>query len=345
MKLLLIGGTRLVGSHIVNAALARGHQLTLFNRGQEQSGQVSGVETVNGDRNGDLSKLRGRRWDAVIDTCGYLPRAVTAMAELLADAVDRYIFISSISAYASVSGPGTGEMAALATVTSEQVEAANQIDTSGAVSAFTYGSLYGGLKALCEQAAAYAMPGRVLVIRCGLVVGPHDYTDRFSYWVMRAESGGEVLAPGRPDRHVQFIDARDLAKWTVRMAETKGIGVYNASGLPNILTMAALLEACRNASASDANFTWVTDEFLLRENVAPWSQMPLWIPESNLDMGGFMSIDTRKAVAAGLRFRPVVDTARDVLKWFSAYRDGEPLKAGLDSAREEELLGAWHEAQ
>ena len=235
MKLLILGGTRFVGRHLATAALARDHEVTLFNRGKHletyPSAALTGVETIYGDRNSELTKLQSRRWDGVVDTSGYLPRTVRESAKVLSDAVDTYVFISSVSVFADVSVPGVDETAPLKTLTSAQLDQANAIDSSGQASAVTYGKMYGGLKALCEQAAEEVLPGRVLIIRPGLIVGPHDYTDRFTYWVQRVARGnevGEVLAPGRPDRYVQFIDVRDLAEWTVRMIERGGTGVYNA---------------------------------------------------------------------------------------------------------------------
>ncbi|MGI8732187.1 MAG: NAD-dependent epimerase/dehydratase family protein [Pyrinomonadaceae bacterium] len=221
MKLLILGGTRFLGRHLVKAALARQHEITLFNRGKhhgkDPSAALANVETIYGDRNNDLAKLQGRRWDAVIDTCGYLPCTVRASAEILTDSVDRYVFISSISVYADVSVFGVDETAPVAGLTSEQLAEANEIDSSGQASAVNYGKMYGGLKALCEQTAEEVLPNRVLTIRPGLIVGSYDYTDRFTYWVQRIARGneaGEVLAPGRPDRYLQFIDVRDLAEWT-----------------------------------------------------------------------------------------------------------------------------------
>ena len=218
MKLLIIGGTRFVGRHLVAAALERGHEVTLFNRGT-QSSPFADVETIAGDRNKDLDKLQGRRWDAVIDTCGYLPRNVKSTAEILSGSAERYVFISSQSAYADVSVPGVTETAPLRSLTSEQLDRAYAIDTAGQPS---YAELYGGLKALCEQVVEEGMPNRVLIVRPGLIIGPYDYTDRFTYWIVRVARGGEVLAPGRPARPVQFIDARDLAAWIVLMTEGGG---------------------------------------------------------------------------------------------------------------------------
>ncbi len=341
MKLLILGGTRFVGRHLVAAALARNHEITLFNRGKHPSAALTDVETIYGDRNSDLAKLQGRRWDAVVETCGYLPRTVSASAEILSHSVDAYVFISSLSVYADVSVLGIDENAPLKTLTDEELQKANAIDSSGQASAVTYGAMYGGLKALCERAAEEALPNRVLIIRPGLIVGPFDYTDRFTYWVVRVARGGEVLAPGRPDRHVQFIDVRDLAEWTVRMIERKGRGVYNAAGVPNNWTMRRVLEECKTVSASDASFTWADESFLLQEKVAAWSEMPLWMPaEAAPHMKGFMLINCNKAVGAGLNFRPLNDTIKDTLTWC----ESEELKAGIDRDKEQRLLRKWHEA-
>ena len=334
MKLLIIGGTRFLGRHLVTAALARDHEVTLFNRGNYST--QSKVETIEGDRHTELHKLKGRRWDAVVDTCGHLPRAVRAAAEALSDSVNRYVFISSQNAYADVSVPDIAEDYPLGTLTEEQLNQANGIDTKGQPS---YGSLYGGLKALCELAVEDVMPKRVLVLRPGLIVGPYDYSDRFTYWVVRVASGGEVLAPGRPERFVQFIDVRDLAEWTVKMIERSAAGAYNTHGLPKSLTMQGLLDECKKVSQSDARFTWASEEFLLEQQVAAWSEMPLWLPEDAAPhLRGFMFISPRKAIADGLKFRPVSDTIRDTLTWYQTQGPNEPLKAGLNSDKERALL-------
>jgi 2'-hydroxyisoflavone reductase len=340
MKLLILGGTKFLGRHLVDVALERGHEVTLFNRGTQEFA-VSGVETIVADRHGDLAKLRGRRWDVVIDTSGYLPRVVRAAAEVLADAVDLYVFISSQSVYADVSVPGVDETHPLKTLTSEELDRANSIDSSGQPS---YGDLYGGLKALCEQAAEEVMPGRVLNVRPGLIVGSYDYTDRFTYWVVRVARGGEVLAPGRPQRPVQFIDARDLAEWTISMAERRLSGIFNANGPPHKFTMADVLEQCRLTSKSDATFTWVSEAFLRDQGVMAWSDMPLWLPEEGApQLAGFMFVNCEKAYAADLRLRPLSDTVKETLDWARDNSGSEPLKAGLDPERERLLLRRWHE--
>jgi 2'-hydroxyisoflavone reductase len=340
MKLLILGGTRFLGRHLVAASQARGHEVTLFNRGNYPSEDLGVVESIKGDRHSELDKLRGRQWDAVVDTSGHLPLAVRAAAEVLADNVERYVFISTQNAYRDVSIPGIAESYPLASLTTEQLDRANAIDTSGQPS---YAELYGGLKALCEQAVAEAMPNRALILRPGLIVGPFDYTDRFTYWPVRIARGGEVLAPGRPDRFIQLIDARDLAEWTISMIERKATGVYNTHGVPHKLTMRRLLNECKSVSRSDAEFTWVTEDFLLKENVAAWSALPLWLPEEAAPhLNGFMFISPEKAIAAGLTFRPLSETISDTLTWYQTTRSDKSLKAGLDRDKERGLLYKWH---
>lgn len=339
MKLLIIGGTRFLGRHLVTAAHPRHHEITLFNRGTESS--ETNVETIHGDRHTDIARLHGRRWDAVIDTYGMLPNSVKSAAEVLCDSVDRYIFISTQNVYADVSTPGVTETAPLTTLTTTQLDEAYAIDRSGTPS---YGQLYGGLKALCEQAAEAVMPNRVLVIRPGLIVGPNDYTDRFTYWVVRVARGGDVLAPGRPDRFVQLIDVRDLAEWIVLMTERKATGPYNANRLPEILTMKNVLDESKAVSQSDASFTWANEELLLQNAVAAWSEMPLWLPEEAAPhLKGFMFINCDKAVGTGLNFRSIADTIAATLKWYQT--DPHELKAGLSSDKEEALLRKFRETQ
>lgn len=341
MKLLILGGTRFLGRHLVTAALARNHEITLFNRGNHRCAELKEVETIQGDRNSDLAKLQGGRWDAVIDTCGHLPGTVRASTEALSHSVDRYVFISSISVYSDVSDFGVDESDPTKTLTSEQLEEANAIDSSG--ESVNYGAMYGGLKALCEKAAEDVLPNRVLIIRPGLIIGSYDYSDRFTYWVARVARGGEVLAPGRPGRFIQVIDVRDLAEWTVRMVERQKTGVYNANGLAETLTMQMALEECKTVSEGDASFAWVDDNFLLEEKVVPWSEVPLWLPEEAApNMKGFMFINCSKAVDSGLTFRPLTDTVKDILAWRSTSRSHEELKAGLDPDKEQMLLSKWH---
>ena len=251
MDLLILGGTRFLGRHLVEAALGEGHRVTLFNRGLSGPDLFPGVEAISGDREGDLSSLMGRRWDAAIDTCGYVPRVVRASAGLLANSVDHYTFVSSISVYSEGIEPGADEAAPLQELADPAVEEVT-------------GETYGALKALCERAAEEEMPGRVLNVRPGLISGPHDPTDRFTYWPRRISAGGEVLAPDRPERQVQFIDVRDLAAWMVEMSAEGKTGTYNATGPDYVLQMGKLLEECE-AVGGDAKIVWVSEEFLEAE--------------------------------------------------------------------------------
>ncbi|HJU55433.1 MAG TPA: NAD-dependent epimerase/dehydratase family protein [Pyrinomonadaceae bacterium] len=337
MKILILGGTVFLGTHLVEAALARGHEVTIFNRGRHNPDRHTEVEKLRGDRSRDLEALRGRRWDALVDTCGYVPGVVRKSAELLADAVEHYTFISSCSVYESFALAGTDESAPVGTITPEQADEAEKIDTGERATALTYGEMYGALKAECERAAEEAMPGRVLNVRAGLIVGSHDYSDRFTYWVHRVAQGGEVLSPGRPRRRVRVIDARDLAEWVIRMAETRQAGTYNATGAEDGLTMGRLLEECRTVSGSDATFIWASEEFLLDHKVRPWGEMPLWIPE---DYNGIFLVNNDKAIASGLTFRPLSDTIKDTLTWAATRPSAIEWRAGLKPERERELLNS-----
>jgi 2'-hydroxyisoflavone reductase len=325
MDLLILGGTRFLGRHLVEAALWEDHRVTLFNRGLSGPDLFPEVETIKGDRDGDLSALRGRRWDAVIDTCGYVPRVVRASAGILADAVDHYTFVSSISVYTDDIGPGADEGAPVEELEDPTVEEVT-------------GETYGGLKALCERTAEKEMPGRVLNVRPGLISGPHDPTDRFTYWPRRVAAGGEVLAPDRPERQVQFIDVRDLAAWMVRMAAERQTGTYNATGPAYELRMGQLLEECEAVVGGDAKIVWVSEEFLEENGVEPFTELPLWVPR---EFASMLAVDCGKAIAAGLTFRPLSETIRDVLEWDSTRVEAD-LAAGLKPERERELLSAWH---
>jgi len=328
MKLLILGGTRFLGRHLVESALAGGHRVTLFNRGQTNPGLFPQVDELHGDRDGGLDILEGRSWDAVIDTCGYFPRLVRASAELLDEAVGHYTFISSVSVYADFSQTGITEEAPVGTIEDESVE-----DIGG--------GNYGPLKALCEQAVEAAMPGRALILRPGLIVGPHDPSDRFTYWPWRAAQGGQVLAPGDPGSQVQFIHARDLADWNLRLIEDGQAGVYNAVGPAERLRMGAFLEACLEAIDSDASLTWVEAQFLLDQGVEPWSEMPLWLPGE--EYAGMDSVDIGKALAAGLTFRPLKETIGDTLDWAQTRPADHEWRSGLRPEKEMKVLRAWEE--
>jgi 2'-hydroxyisoflavone reductase len=330
-KILILGGTGFLGPQIVEEAVRRGHTLTLFNRGRTRPGLFPDIEKLRGDRDGDLKSLHGRKWDAVVDTSGYVPRIVKDSAELLAPNVGHYIFVSTCSVYADNSKPGEDESAAVGTLDDPKTEKIT-------------GESYGPLKALCEKAAEAAMPGRVANVRPGLIVGPDDPSDRFTYWPVRVARGGEVLAPGSPDDPVQFIDARDLGAWLVRLVEDRTTGVFNAMGPEKPLGMGAMLDACKAASGSDARFTWADADFLAKQKVSPWSDMPVWVPSAG-DSAGFARRSNTKAIRAGLTFRPVVETARDTLAWWKTLPESRraKLQAGLTPEREAMVLAAWKE--
>lgn len=320
MDILVIGGTQFLGRHIVASALAAGHRLTLFNRGRTNPDLFPEVEKLHGDRATDLSALQGRRWDAAIDLCGYVPRVVRASAELLADAVDCYTFISSISVFADFKQPGMDEDAAVGVLADLTVEEITN-DT------------YGPLKALCEQAVEQALPGRSLIIRPGYIVGPNDPTDRFTYWPHRVARGGEVLAPGDPELPVQFIDVRDLAEWIVRMLVARSTGYYNATGPGYRLEMGRFLAECKQLTSSDAHFTWAGEDFLEAHSI----DLPIWGPASE---PGFATVDCQRAIDSGLIFRPLSETIRATLTWDDSRPDGYALRAGITPEQEVEALRA-----
>lgn len=329
MKLLILGGTVFVGRHLVEVALARGHTVTLFNRGQHNPELFPEVEKLRGNRDGELAALANRQWDAVIDTCGYIPRAVKASATQLANQVGHYTFISTISVYPDYSQAGLDETAAVGVLADPTVEEVT-------------GETYGPLKALCEEAAEAAMPGRVLTIRPGLIVGPYDPTDRFTYWPVRVAQGGEVLAPGEPMQQVQFIDVRDLAAWTIGQVEAKNTGIYNATGPAYPLPIQQFLHACNDVGGNLAQLTWVSEPFLLEKEVGAFVEMPLWVPAA---MAGLEQINCQKAINAGLTLRPLPTTIRDTLLWHTTRDESHQWRAGMAPERESELLEAWHQQQ
>jgi 2'-hydroxyisoflavone reductase len=325
MRLLVLGGTKFLGRHVVDEALRRGHEVTMFNRGQTAPGLFPEAEEIRGDRDGGLALLGSGRWFAVIDTSGYVPRMVRDSARLLADHAEHYVFVSSESVYAGNDVPEQDETAPVGTLDDTSVEEITE-DT------------YGPLKALCEQEVERAFPGRSLSARFGLIVGPFDPTDRFTYWVRRVAAGGEVLVPGPPEAPLQVIDARDGAAWLVSAAEARTAGTFNVTGPDRPFTFSDLVETCRAAADGDAEFTWVDPDFLLEQDVEPWSDLPLWLP--GREYAGFMRRDVRRAIREGLQFRPLAETVQDTLRWDST-RDVKTLSAGIDADREAELLRAW----
>lgn len=329
MRLLILGGTVFLGRHIVEAALARGHEVTLFNRGQHNPDLFPGVEKLRGDRQGDLAALHDRNWDAAIDTSGFVPRVVLASARVLANAVKHYTFISSISVYADFSVMGIDENSPVTKLKDEAVEEVTN-------------ETYGRLKALCEQAAEKVMPGRVLVVRPGLIVGPDDPTDRFTYWPYRAAQGGEMLAPGEPDQRIQFIDVRDLAEWIVRMVEAGKTGIYNATGPDYPLTTGQFLEACKSVTGSDVRFTWVSEKLLVPYIEEMQVNLQPWVPG---EYAGMRATNCNKAFKDGLTFRPLANTIHETLAWKTASPTAGEMLSGLKAEQEKQLLQKWHERE
>ena len=328
MKLLVLGGTLFLGKHLVESALTRGHEVTLFNRGQHNPDIFPEVEKLQGNRDGNMVALKGRTWDAVLDTSGYVPRIVGASANLLAGSANLYMFISTISVYADFTSPNFDENYKLGTIEDETIEEIT-------------GESYGPLKVLCEKAVQEAFPGKTLIVRPGLIVGPDDPTDRFTYWPRRVAQGGEVLAPGDGNDPVQVIDVRDLADWTIRMVEANQTGIYQATGPDYTLTMKNMVEQCVETTGSGADLTWVSTKFLNEKGIKPWADMPSWIPADS-KMAYMQTADCRKAIEAGLTFRPLSETILDTLSWLVTRPGGPELKAGIKRDRETELLQEWH---
>ena len=336
LKILVLGGTGFLGPHFVEAARKKGHKLTLFNRGKTNPTRFSGeqfsdIEQLKGDRKTDMSALEGKRkWDAVLDTSAYLPADVTRSAKLLAKRVDQYVLVSTISVYAKMDTPNQDETAPLA-----QLPDPNVTEVTG--------ETYGGLKALCESAAEKEMPGHVTVVRPGLIVGPGDNTDRFTYWPARADRGGEILGPGSANDPTQFIDVRDLAAFLLHLIEQRTFGTFNADAPAGKLTMGELIGASQKVAGKPSTITWVPATFLEQHKVSPWQDMPVWIPPEG-EYAGFGRVSSEKAQRAGLTYRPLETTVGDTL----AYWRGLPaerrakLKAGLPAEREAEVLKAWH---
>jgi 2'-hydroxyisoflavone reductase len=335
LRILILGGTGFTGPFQVKYALSRGHKVTVFNRGKTHPGELpKEVEQLTGDRNGQLEALKGKKWDVCIDNPTTLPAWVRDAAQILKGNVERYIFISTISVYADTS-TGPDENTPLA-----KYEGADPFkETLEAMKASGY-KTYGPLKALSEQETEKWFPGKSLIIRPGLIVGPRDETDRFTYWPVRIDRGGKVLAPGNPSDPVQFIDGRDLAEWTVRMAENRETGIYNATGPAKELGIGGMLDGIKTALNSNATFAWADAEFLKQQKVEAWSDMPVWAG----DELGMSRTNISHALAKGLTFRPLGDTARDALAWFKAQKPERQAKmrAGLTPEREAEVLVALH---
>lgn len=325
MKLLILGGTQFVGRHMTEAALARNHEVTLFNRGQRNPELFPDVEKLKGDRAGDLSALAGRHWDAVLDVSGYIPRHVRNSASMLADVVEHYTFISTISVYAEPFVESGDETAPLATLSPEN-EGTETVT----------GETYGALKVLCERATAEAMPGRVLTLRLGLMVGPYDHTDRFSYWVMRTadQEHPDMVIPATPNQiPMQVIDARDLAQFTLNMIEARRTGIYNTTGPDYPLTLGKVLETARQVTGQTPTYHEIPEATLLEKGVQPWVDLPLWLPEKDTNLH---RVNNSKAIEAGLTFLPLEKTVADIYEWRQTW--DEPFRAGWNRDAEKQHL-------
>jgi 2'-hydroxyisoflavone reductase len=338
LRILILGGTGFTGPFQVRYALERGHKVTIFNRGKTHPGELpKEVEQLIGDRNGQLDALKNRKWDVAIDNPTSVPVWVRDVCQILKGNVDRYVFISTISVYGDASKANIDETAPLAKYTGEDA----MKESRDSIIASKY-QLYGPLKALSEQEAEKWFPKQALIVRPGYIVGPRDETDRFTYWPVRIDRGGEVLAPGDPSDPVQFIDGRDLAEWIIRMVEQRETGIYNATGPGKTLGIGAMLEGIKSANNSNASFTWVNTDFLEAQKVAPGSDMPIWGPPRG-EEAGMGRIKIQRAVGKGLTFRPLVVTARDTLAWFKSQApERQKLRAGITPEREAEVLAAWH---
>ena len=328
MKILILGGTVFLGRHLVQEALAAGHEVTLFNRGQNNPQLFEQLEKLRGDRDGALAALANRHWDAVIDTCGYVPRLVRDALAVLAGACRHYTFISSASVYEESWQLPLAEESKVKTTADETVEEVR-------------GDTYGALKFLCERETQTKMKGNCLLLRPGLIVGPYDPSDRFTYWVRRVARGGDILAPGRKEATIQLIDARDLAAWTIAMIEKQETGVFNATGPAAELTMEDFLNtcliACKSTAPGFARLVWLADKQLLENGIAPWSELPLWIPEGSKDRS-LLSINSKKAQNKGLVYRPLAETIADTQSWDATRGENLEMKAGLKADKERELL-------
>lgn len=331
LRILILGGTGFIGPHQVRYALERGHELSLFNRGRTNPGLFPQVEHLQGDRAvKQLDSLRGRRWDAVIDNSAQEPAWVHDTAQLLKEATGQYLFISTRSVYADTSRVPMTAAAPVFTAATASVREGQPLP-------------YGLRKALCEAEVQQAFPGRATIVRPGLIIGPGDDTDRFTYWPVRIERGGEVLAPGDGSDPVQIIDARDLAEWVIRLVENRHFGVFNAVGPRTPRPMTELLYGIRAVTTAETTFTWVATDFLVQKKVRPYSDLPVWMPARD-GREGFARFDITPEVERGLTFRPLAVTVRDSLDYFHSLDPQRQavLKAGLTPEREAELLKEWH---
>jgi 2'-hydroxyisoflavone reductase len=330
MKMLIVGGGKFVGRAAVEAASARGHAITVFNRGKTTLEVPPGVEWIRGDRDGDLGALDGRSWDAVIDTCAYFPRQVETLLKALKGRVGHYLLVSSVSVYANFAEPGNDE------------SSPRHAPIDGAQEKVTP-ETYGPFKVMCENSALEWGPASTLLIRPGIIVGPHDPTGRFSYWVGRIALGGEMLVPGSPDDPLQVIDVRDLAAWMVKLAEENTAGKFNAVGPRHPLTWSGMIETATLALGAHLEPTWVGDEFIEEKNAGGPSQLPLYVPQASAEVRNIFRVSGKLAFENGLKLRDLGETIVDTRHWLHGTNAADAKAVGLSRDLEEQLLAAWRE--
>lgn len=325
MDILIIGGTKFLGRALVDAAIKKGYNLTLFNRGVTNPDLYPELEQIKGDRDGEISNLGERNWDVVIDNCGYVPRIVKQSVEFLQNKVKTYVFISSISVYTETPEIGRDEDSEVIELEDKTTE-----DIMGSADS------YGGLKLLCEQEVTQVFDNS-LIIRPGLIVGPHDPTNRFTYWPVRIRKGGKILIPNDENYPVQIIDVRDLANFTIQLIEDAVVGTFNATGPNSPYTLGSIFDISKSFSRFNPFFVKAEDKWLLDNEVQPWMELPLWIPS---DTGkALMNVSIERSLKNGLTFRSLKNTIKDTLEWYDEINgDEKEWQAGLKTEKEQELL-------
>lgn len=326
LKILILGGTTFLGPHLVQELQQHGHEVTIFTRGN-QSSKISNVEELRGNRDGNLEALKNRNWDAIIDTSGHLPRLVRESSNLLTNSTNHYTFISTIGVYQDFHKQQIDENYPTAKLENEDIEEITEQN-------------YGALKAACEGVIQSFFPNRCLIIRPGLIVGPLDPTNRFTYWPVRLKKGGETLAPGSPNQLLQVIDVRDLAKWIVAMVEQQATGIYNVTGPAKPINFKQLLKECQDVTNSNVTLAWVDEDFLIEHQIQDWVEIPLWLSYKR-NMPGFLNVSIEKALKAGLVFRPISETIKAVLDEDNDKIDKN--QSGLNADKERMLLNQWKE--
>lgn len=333
MKILILGGTIFVGRHFVQTALERGHEVSIFNRGSQQENLFSAVEYLVGDRHSNLSALKNKQWDAVIDTSGYIPKAVQASADILRHEVDQYVYISTTSVYQSHDAD-TVTGSPLQQIADGDLAKAENTNVDDSPTAMTYGGSYGALKAECEKAVTKIFEDKALIIRPGVIAGPYDYTNRIVYWLKKLEGEGNCIAPVNPNTPVRFIDGRDLASWVLDLIERKVSDTFNVMGEEG-RTFGEFLQACTNVTNSSANLVWVNEEALLNAGVSPWLDLPLWLDKKQQD---FLMLSDNKSISNGLIYRTIENTVSDTYAWFNNCKPTFKIETGLPLDKEASII-------